>query len=129
MMTRHLAYGSVLAAILSLSGTSVAASGEDVTAEPELPEAVVRLVAVMPDVKRVEADTEGTFLIHSKMRVIGSRILRDVKVRVAEDGTVLDWGQMPFAARRITQEEIRSTGRTDIGDALVLLDPAIQIVR
>lgn len=129
MKTRNLAFGFVVAALLSLPGKAVVAAGPDAPDALELPEPVLRMIAVLPDVKRVESDTDGTFLIHSKMRVIGSRIMRNVEVRVAEDGSVLDWGQTPFAARRYTQEEIRSTGRTDIGDALVRLDPTIQIVR
>jgi len=129
MMKRNRAYGIVLAGLLSLSGTGLALAGDEAPAELELPEPVARLVVAMPEVKRVEADTDGTFLIYSKMRVTGSRIMRNVEVRVAEDGTVLDWGQMPFASRRYTQEQIHSTGQTNIGDALAQLDPSITIVR
>ncbi|MFU8877629.1 MAG: hypothetical protein ACNA7E_05775 [Wenzhouxiangellaceae bacterium] len=129
MMKRNRAYRFVLAGLLSLSGAGLALAGDEAPAELELPEPVARLVVAMPDVKLVEPDTDGTFLIHSKMRVIGSRIMRKVEVRVAEDGTVLDWGRMPFASRVITQEQIHSTGQTNIGDALVQLDPSITIVR
>lgn len=113
-------------AVLSMSAAGTALAGDDEPAEQELPEPVANLVDAMRDVQRVEPVGEGLFVIHRKMQLTGSRLIRDVEIQVTEHGEVLDWGRTPFMTRTYTQEQLRQTGRTDLADMLSRLDPSIQ---
>lgn len=92
----------------------------------ELPEKVAKLVNAMPEVRRVEQIETGLFAVHVRMDVTGSRIRRDVKLEVAEDGEVVDWGHasLPFI-RTYTRRQILGTGQMDLAEALERLHPAI----
>lgn len=113
-------------AVTCLLGAGPVMADEDQSDAPELPEAVAELVGAMSGVQRVEAAENGTFKVHRQMEVTGSRIMRDVTLRIAEDGTVLDWGRTPMYSRTYTIRELRDTGRADLAEALIKLDPAIQ---
>lgn len=113
-------------AVTCLLGAGPVMADGDVLDAQELPEAVAELVGAMSDVQRVESAENGTFEVHRKMEVTGSRIKRDVKLTVAEDGTVLDWGRTPSYSRTYTIRELRETGRSDLAEALIRRDPALQ---
>ena len=92
----------------------------------ELPEKVAELVNAMAGVQRVEPLDNGLFAVHRRMTVTGSRIPRKVKIEIAEDGEVVDWGRSPFFTRSFTRRELLQTGEVDLAEALKRLDPAIQ---
>lgn len=95
-------------------------------AGPELPEKVAELVNAMSGVQRVEPLDNGLFAVHRRMTVTGSRIPRNVKLEIAEDGEVVDWGRTALYTRSVTRRELLETGEVDLAEALKRRDPAIQ---
>ena len=93
---------------------------------PELPEKVAELVNALSGVQNVEKLDNGLFAVHRRMNVTGSRIPRNVKMEVTENGEVVDWGRTPMFTRTYTHRELIETGEIDLAEALQRLDPAIQ---
>lgn len=95
-------------------------------ATPDLPQPVAKLIAAISGVQRVQAVDNGNFAVHRRISVTGSRLMRDVTMLVADDGTVVDWGDTPALTRQYTRRELYQTGQLDIAEALDQLDPRIQ---
>lgn len=112
--------------VTSLLGVGTVTADGDDSGQSEMPEAVAELVNAMSGVQRVEPLGDDTFAVHRQMVVTGSRIPREVVLQVAKDGTVVDWGRTPNFSRTYTYRELRRTGRGDLAEALIKLDPAIQ---
>lgn len=116
--------GVVMAQDIDSANPKLPAAEE--SAETELPEKVAELVDVMSGVQSVEKLDNGLFAVHRRISVTGSRIARDVKLEIDEDGRVVDWGRTPFQTRTYTRRELLDTGRIDLAEALDQLDPRIQ---
>ena len=137
-MTRNV-FKTLLSAITLglLLFTGVAAGQEGQTNEAEatapeasdgseLPEKVAELVNAMSGVQRVESLDNGFFAVHRRMTVTGSRIPRNVKIEIAENGEVVDWGRRPLYTRSFTRRELLETGQVDLAEALKRSDPSIR---
>ena len=125
------AAGSVLMAGMVMAQDSESGEFQQPPAEksatPELPEKVAELVNAMSGVQNVEKLENGLFAVERRMNVTGSRILRNVKLKVDENGEVVDWGRTPMFSRTYTHRELTETGEVDLAEALQRLDPAIQV--
>lgn len=128
-------WGAIAAGSLLITGAATAqdeaptepeSPAAEASAKPELPEKVAELVNAMSGVQHVEKLESGLFAVHRRMNVTGSRIPRDVKLEVAENGEVVDWGRTPLYSRTYTRRELIQTGNVDLGEALQRLDPSIR---
>lgn len=123
-MFRHGFRMGLLLALLGMAGPSVA---QEEGAEPEWPEPVAKLVQALSGVEQVEPAEDGTFIVKRRVQETGSRIYRDVEMRVNDKGEVVDWGDTPFWTRKYTLAELESTGESDLARALSKLDPAVNL--
>jgi len=126
MLTAGFRNSLAIIAVTCLLSAAPLMADEKKSDAQELPEAVAELVGAMSGVQRVEPAENDVFVVHRQIEVTGSRIKRDVKLQIAKDGTVLDWGLSPMFSRTYTLRELRNTGSADLAEALSRLDPRIQ---
>lgn len=133
--SRKVLLGVITAGFVLIAGVAMAQDSEsgesqrpaaEKSATPELPEKVAQLISAMSGVQNVEKLENGLFAVHRRMNVTGSRIPRNVEMKVAENGEVVDWGRTPMFTRTYTHRELIETGEVDLAEALQRLDPSLQ---